>query len=160
MRTLLQKIQSICIFPNDSKHECKMDPFLKSIQQVDSCYELWATLIKRRGLLDHGWCKDSTMEERIMPNPTQPSRFSQGFNKRLDLLPWMHNPPNKHWKRFLDLPSTSKTQIHMHPVQCKYENLPQNGHNEDFSVRSYILKSCQQLFAIFALRQFLFQILF
>ena len=33
-------------FSNDSKHECKMDSFLKSIQQVDSCYELWATLIK------------------------------------------------------------------------------------------------------------------
>ena len=46
MTTLLLKIYSIWIFPNDSKHECKMDPFLKSIQQVDSCYELWATLIK------------------------------------------------------------------------------------------------------------------
>ena len=77
----------------------------------------------------------------------------------------MDTPPNKHYKRFLDLPSTSMTQNHMHKIQCKYENLPQNGHNEDFSIRRYILKVvkkiakvAKQLFAIIALRQFLLQI--
>jgi hypothetical protein len=66
---------------------------------------------------------------------------------------------------YMNLPSTSTNQNHIHPIQCKYENLPQNGHNENFSVMSYILKSCQeiakvakQLFAIIVLRQFVLQI--